>query len=242
MTNTCEIEFKQMDFLPSDMNYFQNKARKIANLIISEPNLLEILSDFLLIFIDKKDFNKRFKIWEEKLKPISESYNQQRLEEFLNELRESYNKIKDDPRHLDKFRGIIFEYIVEDYYKNKYMKGNFSSGCMIIINGKHIKYICEDNQSNNRSTVDIAGHSHKTSEFYEVKVGPNGFDNHVIKYLNLLKYILLENKVSEEIIVGCMTLEKKAKLNIRLRSLNEKNTGLSVYGVNEIIEILKNKS
>lgn len=240
MTNTCAIKFERMDFLPSDMNYFQRKAWKIASLIKFDPKLLEVLSDFLLIFIDKQDFSKRFKKWKGKLELISCSYNKETLENLIDELEDSFNKIKDNKSHLDKFRGLIFEYIIENYYKEKYREFEFSSGCKVVVNGNPIKYICKDDETKNRNTVDVAGYSKQKSEFYEAKVGPNGFDNHVIKYLNLLNNTLMMNEVSDTIVVGCMTLEKKAKLNIKLRSLEENYTNLSVFGVKEILDILKN--
>lgn len=238
MTTTYDIEFERMDTLPSDMNYFQKKAWKIASLIRSDPKLLEVLSDFLLTFIDKQNFSKRFKKWKEKLELISDSYNKETLENLINQLGDSFNKIKDNQIHVDKFRGIIFEYIIENYYKNKYIGFKFSSGCKVIVKGNPIKYICQGDESKNRSTVDVAGYSKQKSEFYEAKVGPNGFDNHVIKYLNLLNNTLIMNGVSDTIVVGCMTLEKRAKLNIKLRSLEENHTNLSIFGVKEILDIL----
>lgn len=42
-----------------------------------------------------------------------------------------------------------------------------------------------------------------------MKVGPNGFDSHVIKYLNILNTEVSNIKISENITVGCMTLKYK---------------------------------
>lgn len=239
MEDTCNIEFEELDFLPTDMVYFNKKAKNIASCINCDPKLLEVLSRFLLIFIDKIDFDKRFKRWEKELEFIAESYNKTNLDKLKDELYGCFKSTKD--YHIDKLRGLILEYLVENHYKPIYSKipSKFSKGCKVIIDGVEIKYVCSEDERNNRSTVDIAGHSYEKSEFYEVKVGPNGFKDNVIKYLNILSQVANENEISQEIIVGCITLETKSKLEIKLRGLAEDYSQLKIYGRKELLDILQ---
>lgn len=72
-----------------------------------------------------------------------------------------------------------------------------------------------------------------------MKVGPNGFKDNVIKYLNILSQVANENEISQEIIVGCITLETKSKLEIKLRGLAEDYSQLKIYGRKELLDILQ---
>lgn len=234
MGEAIDIKFEELDFLPEDMNYFNRRARKIAKIVNDDPRLVEVLAKFLLTFINKINFNKRYKDWEKRLIEIEELYSKDNLDVLVSELYNSYNKVCD--YHIDKFRGLIFEYIVESHYRNIYTC--FSKGCRVIINGIQIKYICEKDERNNRSTIDIAGYSSCESEFYEVKVGPDGFRENVITYLNMLNDAAHKNKISDKITVGCMTLEVKSKLILKLNSTGKDYSGLDVLGRHEVKEIL----
>lgn len=234
MNEEVDIKFEILDFLREDMKYFDGRAKGIAMIVNDDPRLIEVLAKFLLTFIDKIDFNKRYKAWKKRLTAIGELYSESNLDDLIDKLYDSYDKVRG--YHIDKFRGLIFEYIMENHYKNIYV--DFSKGCKVIINGIHIKYICEENEKDDRGTIDIAGYSSYESEFYEVKVGPSGFKENVIIYLNMLNDAARKNKISGKITVGCMSLEVKSKLILKLNETNEDYSGLGVFGRDEIKEIL----
>lgn len=238
MEDKRKIKFEVLDFLPGDMNYFKKKAIGIAKFVSKEPKLIQVLSEFLLLFIDKIDFDTRFKKWKKELKLIEEYYDKANLDKLVEQLYEAFSKTSDI--HIDKLRGLIFEYLIENHYKTIYSL--FSHGCKVTIDGIVIEYICSEDIEKNRNTVDVAGYSVEKSEFYEVKVGPDGFKDNVIKYLNLLNKIANEKNISKEIMVGCMTLETKEKLNIKLKGLKEDCSQLKIYGRNELINIFQSNA
>lgn len=238
VNNNCKIEFEVKDFLEHDMRYFEKKAINIACIVYNNPKLLNVLKEFLLSFINNIDFDIRYKKWKNQLPELQLLHGQAVLDDFLNELYSSFKSIK--PYHIDKFRGLIFENLLEIHYKNLYSKDcdRTCFGCMVIINGKDIVYNCKENPTNNRKTVDIVGYNIKNSKFYELKVGPKGFDSHVINYLNILENELDRNKVSENIIVGCMTLELKSTLKMILKSNKVNFNKLELNGFKEIQNML----
>lgn len=238
MNNSFNIEFEVKDFLESDMKYFDRKARKIAYTVYDNPQLIGLLKEFLLSFIDNIDFDKRYKRWKKELPDFHLLYGQGVLEEFLQQLYDSYIVVK--PYHLDKFRGLVFEYVMELHYKNLYNKDEdkFSCGCKVIINGNDVVYKCEEDESKSRKTIDIVGYNKSDSKFYELKVGPDGFDSHVIKYLNILNTEVRNNKVSDNITVGCITLKSKGSLKIKLKSNKVEFSELELNGFDEVEKML----
>lgn len=238
MNNDCNIVFEAKDFLEYEMKYFDKKARKIAHIVYNNPELLNLLSEFLLTFIDNIDFDSRYKKWKKELPEFHLLYGQEVLDNFLDELYSSFKSIKS--HHLDKFRGIIFEYLLEIYYKSLYKgdRNKICFGCIVKINGENIIYNCDEDTSKNRKTVDIAAYNIDDSRFYELKVGPQGFDRHVIAYLNILKHELNKNEISKEIIVGCMTLKSKNALKIRLKADKLNFSELELNGLKEIKNML----
>ncbi|EOD01146.1 hypothetical protein [Caldisalinibacter kiritimatiensis] len=235
MGDICDVKFQELDYLPIDIRYFDKRARNIASIVNEDPKLLKVLSEFLLLFTNKINFKSRFKKWKEELQLIKRPHNKDNMDKLISELYDSYNVVKD--YHIDKFRGLIFEYVMENHYKHMYNR--FSKGCKVIINGTEIKYLCVEDENKNRNTIDIAGYSRTKSEFYELKVGPDGFKDNVIKYLNILNKVACENRISEKTIVGCMTLETKNKLKIKLRMIEEDSSKLELLGRNELMNILK---
>lgn len=242
MEEEINIEFQHLDFYPREMQYIRKKINKISDLVNKNPRLIEILSDFLLSFLDKTDFNKKFKIFVKKVKTTEELYGSENLKELLNELENSYKALK--VYDIDKFRGLVFEQIMEKHYKKEvYNKDNdkFGSGCQVILNEKEIEYIDESNKENNRKTVDIAGYNPIKSEFYEIKVGPKGFKQNVIRYLNMLNYEVNSSEISDNIITGCVTLKKLSALKLKLKSTKEDFSKLNLSGYEEVKKILMNK-
>ena len=238
MSKGCNIQFERKDFLDEEMKYFNKKARGIALMVYEKPEFLDILKDFLLTFINKINFNREYKKWKNELPEFDLIYGKEDLDEFLKKLYDAYTIVKSG--HLDKFRGLIFEYLIEYYYCNIYnnkSKDKFSCGCKVIVDGKDIIYNCEEDEDKSRKTVDIAGYNEKDSKFYELKVGPEGFDEHVINYLNILNNEVCSKKISDNIIVGCMTLKPRKSLEIKLRSNKVDFSRLQLNGIKELKEI-----
>lgn len=119
----------------------------------------------------------------------------------------------------------------------------FDYGCKVIINGVEIEYIDVSGDFNkDRKTIDIAGYNLINSEFYELKVRPDSFKDNVIKYLNILKLEALSNKISENIKVGCVSLESRVSLKKQLKIIKRKYDveyeGLEIIGKDEIRELI----
>jgi hypothetical protein len=195
----------------------------------------------LLNFTTKIDFDKKFKQWKINSVSFKRLYGDKEIDNFLQLLYDAYIIVK--PEHLDKFRGLVFEMLMEAYYKNIYNKpkvDKFCCGCKVIINGNDVLYECGEDEANNRSTVDIAGYNTEDSKFYELKVGPAGFEENTINYLNNLHTEAITHKISKSIVVGCMTLKPKSALKIKLKSINHE--ALELNGIREIKNLLKNKA
>lgn len=84
------IEFKGSDFLNSDEQHLRRKAWDIAKCVSDDLTLIDVLSDFLLLFQNTGDFEKRFEEWKSKLSLVSGTYNNDNLEALLNKLSNSY--------------------------------------------------------------------------------------------------------------------------------------------------------
>lgn len=239
-TKDIEVKFEKKDFLKNEMRYFDKKARRLAHIIYKNPKLIDTLADFLLNFVNKINFEKRYKKWKKGLGDIDLLYGKKATDEFLKLIYDSYKALELYQQHIDKFRGIVFEYIMELYYKDIYNKNgdNFGSGCKVTIDGDEIIYICKEDDKKSRQTIDIAGYNKKDSKFYELKVGPEGFSSHVIQYLNILNNNANEKEISEDITVGCMILDSKLKLMIKISSNDEDFSNLELNGIREVKKLL----
>lgn len=238
MSDKCIIEFKVKDFFPNDMRYLLKNIWNITNIVQKNPELITVVKEFLFSFIDNNDFSKKFAEWVSKQEKTKELYEEKSYENLIEELGKSYKGIKD--YHVDKFRGIIFEKIMENHYEDKYgaKSDKLSYGCQVIINKQEVKYIDLEDYRNNRVSVDIARFSEKSSEFNELKVGPESFKLCNIRYLNILTNAAKNEKISDEIEVGCMTLKSKGKLNLKLRKLKEDISYLKLIGFEQVREML----
>lgn len=239
-SDSCNVKFEIKDFLQHEMKYFEKRAKKIAYMVYENPKLITLLQEFLLSFIDKNYFEQRFKEWKKKIAPVKILYGEEITDNFLEEMYKTYKSLK--PEHIDKFRGLVFEHLMENYYKDSYRnKGDkFSHGCKVVINGKEITYICEEDKSKSRKTIDIACYNKNQSKFYELKVGPKGFDTHVTQYLNMLNDELCNNEISDNIIVGCMTLKERKSLEMQLKLKGLNFDKLELNGIEEIKDLFIN--
>ncbi|WAM30834.1 hypothetical protein [Caldicellulosiruptor naganoensis] len=120
------------------------------------------------------------------------------VDDFILKLRRLYEEGKDDHKKLSRLRGRILELFILHFVYKRYNAPGYIvlQGCGVKINGRLIA-------TEERKTVDIAAWNGMFGEFYETKVGPNLFDEKVIKYLGLLAVEL--QKVSLKSIVACVT-------------------------------------
>lgn len=239
----CSVAFKVEDYLSEDMTYLKKKATQIAYLVYNEPNLITLLKEFLLNFINNEIyFEEHYKEWKKRLSPAKKLYGKELVEDFSEKLYNAYKTVKSF--HIEKFRGLVFENLMEIYYRNicKNNASEFSHGCKVIINGNDIIYICEEDQECNRKTIDIAVYNKTKSKFYELKVGPTGFDAHVINYLNILNDKACSGQISDSVTVGCMTLKEKEHLALQLKFNRLDFEKLELNGIEEIKELFIHKA
>lgn len=148
---------------------------------------------------------------------------------------------------MSKIGNLIFKIAclkLNEYHESRLRKSIFEKGCEVLIRGREIHYIDED-PDRSKKTVDIAGYNADTSEFYEIKVGPNNFTDNIIKYLNILNLKACDENISKKITVGCMTMDTKANLKQNLnkvRILDKVDyTGLKIMSRDEVKQIINNK-
>lgn len=222
-----------------------SRARDITKCIKMNNQLFDVLCDFVLKFTDKNEYNRSFSQWLKDVRKSNRAVKQGDLEILINTLKAAYKNSKDD-REISDLRGRILETIYQNELSPIYSKRDsiFDYGCKVIINEVEIKYIDGTGDfDRNRSTIDIAGYNLKKSEFYELKVRPAGFQDNIIIYLNKLKSKAFSNEISENIIVGCVSLEPKTSLKNQLKIIKNKYNvdyeGLKIVGKDEIRELIK---
>ncbi|ERI94198.1 hypothetical protein HMPREF1982_01210 [Clostridiales bacterium oral taxon 876 str. F0540] len=217
------------------------RARSVSKFVNRNDELFDILCQFILENKTKDYFNTNFDSWTEEVKLLNKTLKIAEMEAFINALRAAYENSRSDSEISD-FRGKLFEVIVEDIYSKKYQSTRtrisiFEKGCEVEINKNKIHYWNED-PNKEKSTVDVAGYNVDNSEFYEVKVGPSNFTHNVIEYLNLLKCVAVEEKISSSIFVGCMTMDTRAYLKQNLTKVKIKDRvdykGLEIMGREDI--------
>lgn len=222
-----------------------SRARGITGCIKRNVQLFDVLCDFVLKFTDKNEYNRSFSRWLKDVRKSNRVVKQEDLEVLINTLKTAYKNSRDD-REISDLRGRILETIYQDGLSPIYSGRDsiFDYGCKVIINEVEIKYIDgTGNLDRNRSTIDIAGYNFINSEFYELKVRPAGFQDNIIIYLNKLKSKAFANGISENITVGCVSLEPKTSLKNQLKIIKNKynvdHEGLKIIGKDEIRELIK---
>ncbi|EHI98163.1 hypothetical protein CDLVIII_1470 [Clostridium sp. DL-VIII] len=227
------------------MKKIRSRAYSIEKFIGNNENTFDLLCQFILANKSKADYEKNFESWVEQVHSVNKTFKIDNIESFIDSIKNAFEDSEDDDQISD-LRGRLFEVILEKLYSEKYKdtrlkRSIFNNGCEIKIRKKEIHY---KNLKVNKSkkTVDIAGYNLDNSEFYEAKVGPGNFDGIVIEYLNLLNSILLKEQISKSILVGCMTMEIKARLKQNLMKVkrleNIDYIGLELLGREEIKRII----
>ncbi|MBP2032695.1 hypothetical protein J2Z42_001369 [Clostridium algifaecis] len=207
------VELQVLDKNNEYTRMIENRARRISKYINSEE-IFDILCIFLLKFRSKEYFEACFREWLEKTQEYAEIFDIENIESFCEEISDTYNKSRND-EEINDFRGKLFEVIMKEKYAPIYCKRDsiMECGCKVIIDKTEIIY--EDIYHNidcTKKTVDIAGYNSKDAEFYEIKVGPKNFKYNIILYLNKLFDFASEKKITQNLIIGCATMEKRASL------------------------------
>lgn len=213
MSYLGNVELEALDKNNGYTRMIENRARNISRYINSEE-IFDILCIFLLKFRSKEYFESYFEDWLNKTREYALIFDIQNINSFLKEISDAYKKLRTNVE-INDFRGKLFEVIMKEKYSPIYCKRHsiMECGCKVIIDKTEIIY--EDiynNSDYNKKTVDIAGYNSKNAEFYEIKVGPKNFKYNIIMYLNKLFDFAGEKKITQNLIIGCATMEKRASL------------------------------
>lgn len=240
-----KVELVRTDWSNHYTRMIDNRARSITKHIKMNSELFDILCYFVLRFTNKDEYNKVSSHWIENIKESNKFVNPEELDDLINSLKVAYENSRDDGEISD-LRGKILETIYQDKLSPIYSRRDsiFDYGCKVIIDGVEIKYIDESGDfAKNRMTIDIAGYNLENSEFYELKVRPDNFQDNVIKYLNKLRSEALTNRISENVKVGCVTLELRTSLESQLKIIKRKYDidyeGLEIIGRSEMRELIE---
>ena len=240
-----KVELVRTDWDDNYTRMIDNRARSITKHIKINSGLFDVLCDFVLIFTNKDEYNRIFPQWLENVKRSNKVVELEGLDALIDSLKVAYKNSRDD-KEVSDLRGRILEAVYQDKLSPIYSKRDsiFDCGCKVIIDGVEIKYIDKSGDfDRNRSTIDIAGYNFISSEFYELKVRPASFQDNVIIYLNKLKSQALASKISENIVVGCVSLEPntslKNQLKIIKRKYNVEYEGLEIIGKDEIKKLIE---
>lgn len=114
-SNFSKIEFTVKDFFPKEMNYIKKQINSIAFDVYENPQLLSILRDFLFVFTDHMYPESKISEWKSLIKSFECMYKKDTLKNFCDKLDKSYRSIK--PQDIDKFRGLLFEVLLEIHYR-----------------------------------------------------------------------------------------------------------------------------
>ncbi|MGL4345112.1 MAG: hypothetical protein ACRCTE_07945 [Cellulosilyticaceae bacterium] len=233
-----KVEFVKSDTIAIEMRYLNKKIEKITQIVYENIALFPILKEFLQVFQSEIEIRHEYTVWEKKVRKVYSKLEECSMELLLNEFRTTLRVLR--PEHIAKFRGLVFEKVMEKHYKGVYSSNNnptnmFCSGCQILIDGKLI--VQKDEIGNHRSSVDLAAQNNKRIECHELKVGPTGFDQLTIAYLEQLYGAMIKVKGDREIEVGAMTLKPRAALHIKFNRKTE--TQITLYGIEEVSKILQ---
>lgn len=250
MTN-CKVRFITKDKFDK---FAYNKAMPMVNFIIKHIEFLPCLCDGLTSFCGLDSINENGRRGKNKFRLFLETYDfaDEESSNYLNEFEEIF-RIAYDIRtmypnasvanlrdKLGKVRGIMLELLIEEFVKGRYkqsrdnLNNEFGKGCIVVINNKEM--VIED-----RVTVDIAGWDGIKGEFYETKVGPQNFEDNVLKLLSLIKHEL--DKFPNQSIVGCVTMVNKEKLIEKIESIKMNihnfNSKIEVIGKRELVNLIE---
>lgn len=96
---------------------------------------------------------------------------------------------------LARFRGILFEELVTELVKKRFIGYLFETGCQVYINKSRVIAYYGEGNSHHKETIDIAGweKQSKYGEFYECKINPDRFNEEHFRYLIELNLQLNSN-------------------------------------------------
>jgi len=207
------IEFERYDIFETS---FDRIVEPIVTSVVNNTVLLPYLCECIFHFNSYEKYSRRegnvtsFEKWEERLKGI---FNSEFIDDFISKLKKLYEEGKDDHKKLSRLRGRVLELLVFHFVYKRYSVPGYIilQGCGVKINGRLIA-------TEERRTVDIAAWNGMLGEFYETKVGPDLFDEKVIKYLGLLTVKLQE--VNIKAIVACVTMASVERLEKQIQKFN----------------------
>lgn len=247
----CKIEFKPEDKFDK---FVYNQAKPVVVFIMHHMDFLECLCDGLVKFVNYDSINEIGRRGKNKFHYFLQTYDfeDDKSCEYIGEFEEIFRQAYDIKSTYQKYskkelqdklgeiRGKILELLIEEFVKDRY-KGSrnnperiFSTGCTVIINQNRIV-------TENRITIDIAGWDGEKGEFYETKVGPQNFNEDVLKLLSYIKYELDSNNL--QTIVGCVSMANKDKLEEKIdevkRNIQRCNTKIEIIGKRELVNLIE---
>ncbi|WP_271629590.1 hypothetical protein [Caldicellulosiruptor sp. DIB 104C] len=207
------IEFERYDIIDTS---FDRIVEPIVTSVVNNTHLLPYLCECILHFNNYEKYSRKegditsFEKWQERLKSI---FKTEFVDDFILKLRRLYEEGKDDHKKLSRLRGRVLELLIFHFVYKRYNAPGYIvlQGCGVKINGRLIA-------TEERKTVDIAAWNGMFGEFYETKVGPDLFDEKVIKYLGLLAVEL--QKVNLKSIVACVTMASVERLERQMEKFN----------------------
>ena len=172
---------------------------KVSNSTYSDIEAtLKLYEDFY--FIDSSELEiYEYKKFSEKLlmfywEVIEEAESDDSMKRFNPEVYEKYN-LGNKSCRFQRYRGIIFEYLISELVKERFLDKLFGTGCRVYINGQAIIIQYGEGNAEHKETFDVVGWEENSSygEFYECKISPERF-----KEENCKLFIELENVLSKQ--------------------------------------------
>lgn len=201
--------------------YIEYESDKDDLLIKFQP-LEDAIINFYYAIIEDYDFENNIRAYDEK------NYYKEHL--------------YDAKKRLSRYRGLLFEKLVESLTKKRFDSGLFETGCRIYINNSHLIFHYGTGDASHKETIDIAGwiDDIKYGEFYECKINPDRLAREHYKFLALIIDVLKDNKISN-CIVAFVSADSEANMVSRKKYIeslyDDCNSDFALIGLEDIYKI-----
>ncbi|MFW6025970.1 MAG: hypothetical protein ACOCRX_06465 [Candidatus Woesearchaeota archaeon] len=220
------IHFHHIDHFLDEI-WDMEETKKIAELIIKNPDLLNEFADFILNSTNMDKYNNRRV---QLLITYNDSDNLNKiLKLFKSSLEKLSNNDQSQKKNLDHLRGAILEILIYRIISDSFEKRNHN--CRVKVSSHTIEY-------RGKKTIDIACYSEQENraKFFECKVNPYWFNEKEFGYLNNL-YNHTNEIISDLVVAGA-----SFDYDIKIKNKFEKNdiTNIIPFGRTKIEELIDN--
>lgn len=150
--------------------------------------------------------------------------------------------LQEPRKRLARYRGLLFENMIESLVKHRFDLALFSTGCRIHVDKTHLIYHYGEGNASHKETIDIAGwiDDKEYGEFYECKVHPDKFEAQHYCFLNMIIDMLKEHKIDNYVVgfVSAMNTSYAKSVKKHIEGLNDDcSSDFRVIGVDDIYKM-----